>query len=89
MRFVQLLLPSPLLPLPYLSVNLANIKSKFGAISSTITRLEAVGAQLCDSLQLVQGAERQTGQVDDRVADRVKFKLKNVLFRKKWLLNAV
>jgi hypothetical protein len=60
--------------------NLAYIKSNFGTISSTITRLEAVGAQFHDSLELVQGAERQIGQAQGRVADRVKSKLKNMLF---------
>jgi hypothetical protein len=63
-----------------LSGNLAYIKSNFGAISSTITCLEAVGAQLRYSLELVKGAEHQIGQAHDKVADRVKSKLENVLF---------
>jgi hypothetical protein len=42
--------------------NVAKIKSTFGAILSTITRLEAVGAQLHDSVELVQDSERQTGK---------------------------
>jgi hypothetical protein len=49
-------------------------------LSSTITRLEAVGAQLHDSLEPVQGAESQIEQAHGKVADRVS-KLKNVLFR--------
>jgi hypothetical protein len=52
-----------------LSGNLAYIKSNFGVISSTITRLEAAGAQLRDFLELVQSVECQIGQAYDKVAD--------------------
>jgi hypothetical protein len=64
-----------------LSGNLAYIKSKFGAISSTFTHLEAVGAQLRYSLELVQGAEHQIGQAHGKVAFKVKSKLKSMLFQ--------
>jgi hypothetical protein len=63
------------------SENLAYIKSNFGAISYTITHLETVGKQLCSSLELVWGTKCQIGKTHGKVADRVKSKLKNVLFQ--------
>jgi hypothetical protein len=59
-----------------LSGNTTYIKSNFGVTSSTINHLEDVGAQLHSSLDLVEGAEHQTGQGHDKVVDRVKSKLK-------------
>jgi hypothetical protein len=53
-----------------LSGYLAYIKSNFGAISSSITYLEAVCEELCDYLELVQDAEHQIGQLHDKVAER-------------------
>jgi hypothetical protein len=64
-----------------LSGNLSFIKSTSGAISSAITRLEAVGSQPHNSSGHAQGTERQTRQAHDKVADRVESKLKTAHFR--------
>jgi hypothetical protein len=51
-----------------LSRNLAYITSNFGAVSSTTTRLDVVGAQMHDSLKLVQGNEHQIWYAHTKVA---------------------
>jgi hypothetical protein len=64
-----------------LSGNLAYIKSNFGGISTTISRLEAVGAEVHDALALVKSTECEVGHTCGKVADSVKSKLQKVLGR--------
>jgi hypothetical protein len=47
-----------------LSGNLPYIKSKLGGISTTISRLEAVGAEMHDDLVLVKSSECEVGHTD-------------------------
>lgn len=63
-----------------LSGNLAYIKANFGVISSIINCLEAVGAQLHKSSEIMQGDKCQARQAHGNVSDTVKSKLKNLLF---------
>ena len=61
------------------SRNLAYIKSNFSVISKSIIRLEAVGMQLCDALQIVKKVESELHQAQGEVAVKISAKLQNVL----------
>jgi hypothetical protein len=50
-----------------LSGNLPYIKSKLGGISTTISRLEAVGAEMHDALVLVKSTECEVGHSECEV----------------------
>jgi hypothetical protein len=63
------------------SGNLAYIKSNFGGISTTISHLEAVGAEMHDALVLVKSTACEVGHTRDKLGDSVKSKLQNVLGR--------
>jgi hypothetical protein len=64
-----------------LSGNLAYRKSNFGGIPTTVSHLEAVGAEMHDALVLVKSTEYEVGHSRGKVGDRVKSKLQNVLGR--------
>jgi hypothetical protein len=66
-----------------LSGNLGYIKSKLGGISTTVSRLEAVGAGIHDALVLVKSTDNEceVGHVHGKVGDSMKSKLQNVLGR--------
>ena len=63
------------------SRNLAYIKSNFSVISKSIIRLEAVGMQLCNALQIVKKVESELHQAQGEVAVKISAKLQNVLQR--------
>jgi hypothetical protein len=54
-----------------LSGSLAYIKSNYGGIATTISRLEAVGADLHESLELIKGVECETGRAIGKIGDAV------------------
>ena len=62
-----------------LSGKLAYIKSNFLVVSKTIARLEAVGVDMNDALDIVKSAERAVEQARGKVAENVKNKFKKVL----------
>jgi hypothetical protein len=64
-----------------LSGNLAYIKTNFGSISTTISHLEAVGAEMHGTLVLVKSTECEVGHACGKVGASLKFKLHNVLGR--------
>jgi hypothetical protein len=57
-----------------LSGKLAYIKSNFVVVSKTIARLEAVGMEMNDALDIVKSTERAVEQACDKVAENVKKK---------------
>lgn len=63
------------------SRNLAYIKSNFSVISKSIIRLEAVGMQLCNALEIVKKVESELHQAQGEVAVKICAKLQNVLQR--------
>ena len=65
-KFVKELLSSDL------SGKLAYIKSNFVVVSKTIARLEAVGVDMNDALDIVKSAERVVEQARGKVAEHVK-----------------
>jgi hypothetical protein len=62
-----------------LSGNLAYIDSHFGGISTTNSRLEAVGTERHDSLVLVKSTECEVWRAHSKVADSLKSKLQKIL----------
>jgi hypothetical protein len=61
-----------------MSRNLAYIKANFCGISKSITRLETVGIQLCDAINIVKQTESELSQVQGEVANKVNAKLQSV-----------
>jgi exonuclease VII small subunit len=57
---------------PDLSGKLAYMKSKFLVVSKTIARLEAVGVEMNDALDIVKRTERAVEQARGKVAENVK-----------------
>jgi hypothetical protein len=55
-----------------MSGKLAYIKLNFVVYSKTIARLEAVGVEMNDALDIVKSAERAVEQARDKVAENVK-----------------
>jgi hypothetical protein len=64
-----------------MSRNLAYIKANFCAISKSITRLETVGIQLCDAINIVKQTESELSRVQGEVANKINAKLQSVLER--------
>jgi hypothetical protein len=62
-----------------MSRNLAYIKANFCGISKSISRLETVGIQLCDEINIVKQIESELSRVQGKVANKVNAKLQNVL----------
>jgi hypothetical protein len=62
-----------------MSRNLAIIKPNFCGISKSITRLETVGIQLCDAINLVKQTESELSRVKVKVPNKVNPKLQSVL----------
>jgi hypothetical protein len=54
-----------------LSGKLAYIKSNFVVVSKTIARLEAVGVEMHDALDIAKSAERAVELARDKVAENV------------------
>jgi exonuclease VII small subunit len=80
-KFVKKLLSSDL------SGKLAYIKLKFGVVSKTIARLEAVGVEMNDALDIVKSAERAVKQARDKVAEHVKKQIQESAGAKLWVFN--
>jgi hypothetical protein len=64
-----------------MSKNLAYIKANFCGILKSITRLETVGIQLCDAINIVKQTESELSRVQGEVANKVNAKLQSVLER--------
>jgi hypothetical protein len=64
-----------------MSRKLAYIKANFCGISKSITRLETVGIQLCDGMNIVKRTENELSRVQGEVANKVNAKLQSVLER--------
>jgi hypothetical protein len=64
-----------------MSRNLAYIKAYFCEISKSIPRLETVGIQLCDAINIVKQTESGLSRVQGEVANKVNAKLQSVLER--------
>jgi hypothetical protein len=64
-----------------MSKNLAYIKANFCRISKSTTRLETVGIQLCDAINIVKQTESELSRVQGEVANKVNAKLQSVLER--------
>jgi hypothetical protein len=64
-----------------MSSNFAYIKANFCGISKLITRLETVGVQLCDAINIVKQTESELSRVQGEVANKVNAKLQSVLER--------
>jgi hypothetical protein len=62
-----------------LSGKLAYMKSNFVVVSKTTARLQAVGVEMDDALDIIKSTERALEQVCGRVAENVKNKYKKVL----------
>jgi len=59
-----------------MSRNLAYIKANFCGISTYVTRLETVGMQLCDAINIVKQTESELSRVQGEVANKVNAKYK-------------
>jgi hypothetical protein len=64
-----------------ISRNLAYIKANFCGISNSINRLETVGTQLCDAINIVKQTESELSRVQGEVANKVNTKLQSALER--------
>jgi hypothetical protein len=64
-----------------MSSNLANKKANVCGISKLITRLETVGIQLCDAINIVKQIESELSRVQGEVANKVNAKLQSVFER--------
>ena len=64
-----------------MSRNVAYIKTNFSVISKSITRLEAVGMQMCNALKIVKEAESELHKAKGEVAMKISTKLESVLQR--------
>ena len=64
-----------------MSRNLVYTKANFCGISKSITRLETVGIQLCDAINIVKRTESELPRVQGEVSNKVKAKLQSVLER--------
>jgi len=64
-----------------MSSNLAYIKTNYCGISKSITRLETVGMQLCDAINIVKQTESELWRVQVEVTTKVNAKLQSVLER--------
>ena len=64
-----------------MSRNLVYTKANFCGISKSITRLETVGIQLCDAINIVKQIESELSRVLGEVANKVNAKLQSVLER--------
>jgi len=64
-----------------MSSNLAYIKTNYCGISKSITRLETVGMQLCDAINIVKQTESELWRVQVEVTNKVNAKLQSVLER--------
>jgi hypothetical protein len=62
-----------------MSRNLAYIKANFCGISKPITRLEAMGVQLCDRINIVKQTESELSRIKGELANKVNVKLQSVL----------
>ena len=71
-----------------MSRNVAYIKSNFSVISNSITRLEAVGMQLCNALKIVKEAESELHKAQGEVAVKISAKLQRAS-TKSWIFNTV
>jgi len=56
-----------------MSRNLTYIKAKFCGISKSITRLETMGIQLCDAINIVNQTESELSRVQGEVGNKVFF----------------
>jgi hypothetical protein len=64
-----------------MSKNLSYIKANFCGISKSITRLETVGIQVRDAINIVKQTESDLSRVQGEVANKVNAKLQSVLER--------
>jgi hypothetical protein len=64
-----------------MSRNLDYTKTNFFGISKSITRLETVGIQLCEAINIVKQTESELSRVKGEVANKVNTKLQSVLER--------
>jgi hypothetical protein len=64
-----------------MSRNLAYIKANFCGISKSITRLETMGIQLCNAINIVKQTESELSRVQGEVANKVNARLQSVLER--------
>jgi hypothetical protein len=60
---------------------LAYIKTSFCGISKSISRLETVGMQLCDAINIMKQSESELSRVQGELANKFNAKLQNVLER--------
>jgi hypothetical protein len=64
-----------------MSKKLAYIKANFCGISKSITRLETVGIQLCDAINIMKQTGSELSRVQGEVANKVNAKLQSALER--------
>jgi hypothetical protein len=64
-----------------MSRNLAYIKANLCGISKSITRLETMGIQLCDAINIVKQTESELSRVQGEVAKKFNEKLQSALER--------
>jgi hypothetical protein len=62
-----------------MSRNLVYIKANFCEISKSITRLETVGTQLCDAINILKQTGSELSRVRGEVTNKVNAKLQSVL----------
>jgi hypothetical protein len=72
-----------------MSRNLAYIKANFCRISKSIVRLETVGTQLCDAINIVKQTENELSRIQGEVVNKVNAKLQSVLGTKSWIFSPV
>jgi exonuclease VII small subunit len=70
-----------------LSGKLAYIKSNFLVVSKTIARLEAVGVEMNDALDIVKSAGRAVEQARGKVAENVKKQIEESAGAKLWVFS--
>jgi hypothetical protein len=64
-----------------MSKNLAYIKANFCGISKSIIRLETVGIQLCDAINILKQTESELSRVQGEIANKFDAKLQRVFER--------
>jgi hypothetical protein len=69
------------------SGKLAYIKSNFVVVSKTIARLEAVGVEMNDALDVIKSAERAVEHARDKVAENVKKQIQESTGAKLWVFS--
>jgi DNA relaxase NicK len=67
----------------------AYIKSNFGVLSKTIARLEAVGVETKDSLEIVKSAEHALEQAHGKAAENVKKQIQESAGAELWIFSNV